>query len=109
MSGPFKQAFKTIGDVTLNMYLFRPDEDTNEANNPVVVFFFCGGWRGFDATKFYPQSTYLARRQQSHVCGDPKGDGPFSCVAGVSGGGRVGRFVQVCSARSTVGTINGEI
>ena len=85
MSGPFKQPFKTIGNVTLNMYLFRPDEGADRAGRPAIVFFFCGGWRGFDATKFYPQSTYLASRGM--VClnaevrvGPEHGTTPTECV-----------------------------
>ncbi len=62
MSGPFTEAFKTTGDTTLNLYGFRPDVPGDEAGFAAIVFFFSGGWRGFDHTKHYRQSAYLASR-----------------------------------------------
>ena len=52
-------AYKTVGDVTLNMHVFRGAEG---APRPAIVFFFCGGWNGFDATRMFPQSEYLVSR-----------------------------------------------
>lgn len=60
MPEPEQIVYKVIGDTELNLFAFRPSPQPEQA--PAIVFFFCGGWRGFDHTKFYPQSTYLASR-----------------------------------------------
>ena len=62
MSKPEIFPYKTIDDVTLNMHLFTPDNNEFPPSRPAIVFFFCGGWNGFKASKFYPQSLYLAAR-----------------------------------------------
>ncbi|MFH1707241.1 MAG: alpha/beta hydrolase [Planctomycetota bacterium] len=61
MPAPEIIPFKTIGTTTLHMHVFRPDASGTD-RRPAVVFFFCGGWNGFNATKLYPQSEYLASR-----------------------------------------------
>ena len=53
--------YKQVGDTTLNMHIIRPD-GCSSGPMPAVVFFFCGGWNSFDASKFHPQSVYLASR-----------------------------------------------
>jgi acetyl esterase/lipase len=62
MATPSIFAYKEIGDVSLNIHLFQPDEKDFPKPRPAIVFFFCGGWNGFDASKFYPQSSYLIQR-----------------------------------------------
>ncbi len=62
MSGPIKIPYKTVGDVSLNLHVFKPEESGGKARFPAIVFFFCGGWRGFQFEKHFPQSTYLASR-----------------------------------------------
>ena len=77
--------FKATPQADLRMYVFRPDSPTFEPPLPAVVFFFCGGWRGFDHTKFYPHSVYLASR--GLVCANAEvrvsrhGTTPAECVA----------------------------
>ena len=53
------------------MHIFRagtcfgsPEGDRNVSPEaaPAIVFFFCGGWNGFDAAKMFPQSEYLVSR-----------------------------------------------
>lgn len=76
--------YKATPQVDLKMYLFRPDSSIHEPPYPAVVFFFCGGWRGFNHKKFYPQSAYLASR--GLVCGNAEvrvyrhGTTPAECV-----------------------------
>ena len=53
--------YKYVGDTTLNLHLFEPNE-RSEGPRSAMLFFFCGGWNAFDASKFYPQSAYLASR-----------------------------------------------
>lgn len=77
--------FKATPQADLKMYVFRPDSPTFEPPLPAVAFFFCGGWRGFDRTKFYPHSVYLASR--GLVCANAEvrvsrhGTTPAECVA----------------------------
>lgn len=59
---PLIQPFKTIGDVTLNLYIIKPDTPPPVEGYPAIVFFFCGGWKGFNHRALFPQSTYLASR-----------------------------------------------
>ena len=49
---PVLRIFKTTPQGDLRLHLFAPDEPPACA----VVFFVCGGWNGFHAPKFYPQS-----------------------------------------------------
>jgi acetyl esterase len=51
--------YKTVGEVKLNMHVVAVGEGQRR---PAIVFFFCGGWNGFDARKYYPQSEYFASR-----------------------------------------------
>ena len=62
MNGPIQEAFKTVDGTTLHLHIFRPDTHTEENAHPAIVFFFCGGWRGFDYTRLFPRSAYLASR-----------------------------------------------
>ncbi|MBT3273548.1 MAG: alpha/beta hydrolase [Spirochaetales bacterium] len=54
-------SYKNIGDFILRMHVIRPVQSF-DTPRPAVIFFFCGAWTAFDATKFFPQSTYLASR-----------------------------------------------
>lgn len=58
---PLIRTYKSVGETTLNMHIIGPEE-VGDAPLPAVVFFFCGGWSRFDASKFFPQSAYLAAR-----------------------------------------------
>lgn len=51
--------YKSVGDVTLNVHVFGAEEGKDR---PAVIFFFCGGWNGFNADKFKHHSEYLAGR-----------------------------------------------
>lgn len=62
MIEPFVQPFKTIGDTTLNLHIIKPDTPPKKNGYPAIVFFFCGGWRGFNHRALFPQSAYLASR-----------------------------------------------
>ncbi|MCJ8331054.1 MAG: alpha/beta hydrolase [Lentisphaeria bacterium] len=55
------QSYKDVDNINLNMHMIRPDDCSDEPL-PAIVFFFCGAWTGFDASKFYPHSVYLASR-----------------------------------------------
>ena len=57
-----KIPFKTIGSVTLNLYMFKPDGWKNSDKRPAAVFFFGGGWNHGSPEHFVPQCKALSRR-----------------------------------------------
>lgn len=59
--------YKTVGDVTLRMHVVGPAEGKDR---PAVVLFFCGGWNGFDASKYFPQASYFASRGMVGFCAE---------------------------------------
>ncbi len=92
--------YKTVGDVTLRMHIFparrghvpetpsaaaKGDRHMSPDKRPAIVFFFCGGWNGFDAAKMFPQSEYLVSRgmvafnAEVRVC-ETHGTTPTECV-----------------------------
>jgi len=62
MPGADVQAYKQIGDVTLNAYMFNPVGHSPSDQRPAVVFFFGGGWKGGTPGQFYAQCKYLSER-----------------------------------------------
>ena len=77
-------AYKTVGDITLSLDLFLPDETWNRPL-PVIVWFHGGGWNGGTPGQFYPQSAAL--RNQGVLCisveyrlGKKHGTTPFEAI-----------------------------
>ena len=62
MDDPEVRPFKTVGETTLNLHIFRPTLPMPTGGFPAVVFLSCGGWEVFEPGQFYPQSVYLASR-----------------------------------------------
>jgi len=72
--------YKSIGDVELKMYLYRPADlkrtDLERADlkptdkKAAIVFFFGGGWRGGSPQQFEQQCRYLADRGMVAVTAD---------------------------------------
>jgi len=56
---PKVMLYKKIGDIELNAHVFRP---AGEGAHPCVIWFFNGGWGGFDAKKVYAHCEYLNSR-----------------------------------------------
>lgn len=56
------EAYKTIGDVKLNIYRFIPKDHKASDQRPAVVFFFGGGWKSGDPKQFANHCDYLASR-----------------------------------------------
>lgn len=54
--------YKTVGDVTLNLHVFKPAGHKSSDKRPALLFFFGGGWSGGSPQQFYNQSEYLASR-----------------------------------------------
>jgi len=77
-------AYKTIGNVTLNLHIFQPDVK-NKKTRTAILMFFCGGWNGFEAKTCYPDATYYASRGAVCFCTEVRvksahGTTPAECV-----------------------------
>jgi len=77
--------YKTVGDVTLNLHVFEPAEDSRERPCAAIVFFFGGGWKGGTPSQFYSQSRHLADRGMVAICAEYRisskhGTTPQECV-----------------------------
>ncbi len=54
--------YKTVGDVALRLYVYRPDDLKPGDKRPAIVFFFGGGYNGGTPNQFAPQCRYFAER-----------------------------------------------
>lgn len=82
-----KLAFKTIGETTLHLHVFDP-EQAAQAGRPraAIVFFFGGGWNGGSPSQFYPHCAHLARQGVVAMSAEYRVKSrhqttPFDCVA----------------------------
>ena len=85
MPDPLIVPYKTVNDVTLNMHIFKPAHPSACDPRPVIVLFSCGGWKGWNPAKFYPQCEYLASRGMVAVSVEVRvisrhGTTPVECV-----------------------------
>ncbi|HTL51126.1 MAG TPA: alpha/beta hydrolase [Planctomycetota bacterium] len=64
---PKIEVYKKIGDIELNVHTFRAP---GEGAHPCVIWFFNGGWGGFDATKVYAHSEYLNSRGVTSIAAE---------------------------------------
>ncbi len=79
-------AYAEIGDVTLRLHVFEPDQHAASDRRPAIVFFFGGGWNGGTPKQFYPHCEYLASRGMVAMSAEYRvksrhGTTPFECVA----------------------------
>lgn len=54
--------YKTVNDVKLSLYLFKPEDHEAQDQRPAIVFFHGGGWKGGSPSAFIPQCEHLAGR-----------------------------------------------
>jgi len=57
-----EEIYKTVGDVTLKMWLFIPQAHQADDRHPAMVFFHGGGWLRGHPGQFYKHCEYLAAR-----------------------------------------------
>lgn len=63
LPGSTEVAYKTVDDVTLNMWLYFPKgHDPARDARPAIVFFFGGGWKQGSPQQFEGYCRYLASR-----------------------------------------------
>ena len=70
MSQATASVYKTVGDVSLNMYIFNPEDHQIDQRRPAIVFFFGGGWRGGSPKQFEKHCLYLASRDMVAMAAD---------------------------------------
>lgn len=61
--------YKKVGDKSLKLYVFSP-ENAKSDKRPAVIFFFGGGWANGTPEQFYPQSAELAKRGVVCYCAE---------------------------------------
>lgn len=86
LEGAEAVVYKTIGDVKLNVYVFKPEGHTPQDRRPAIVFFFGGGWRGGSPAQFAHQCEYFASRGMVAITADYRvssrhGTKAIACVA----------------------------
>lgn len=126
--------YKTVGDVTLNLSVFKPSGD-NKRPAACVVFFFGGGFKIGTPDQFYPQCEFLASRGIVAISAEYRiktvhGTSPITCVTDAksamrwvrahakelnidpnriaAGGGSAGGFLAATTATSTCFDEKGE-
>ena len=77
--------YKTIGETSLFMKIYKPEVAHRPELGPAVVFFFGGGWTHGDIDQFKEQSRFLATRGLVAVCAeyrvrDRHGTTPFDAL-----------------------------
>jgi len=80
-----KVTFKTVGDVTLQLHVFNPENHKATDKTPAIVFFFGGGWVGGSPSQFYPHCKHLAEKGMVAISAEyrvkkPHGTSPIECV-----------------------------
>jgi len=76
--------YKTIGEIQLEMTMYKPVSSIYQ-QLPAIVFFFGGGWESGDPSQFQLQAEYLASRGMVAFCPNYRtksnaGTTPFECV-----------------------------
>jgi acetyl esterase/lipase len=80
-----KITYKTVGEVSLQLHIFKPDNHTSTDSRPCIVFFFGGGWVSGAPSQFYPHCRYLASRGMVAISAEYRvknrhGTTPYECV-----------------------------
>ncbi len=77
--------YKTVGEVSLRLHVFEPENHGSSDKRPCVVFFFGGGWVSGSPSQFYPHCRYLASRGMVGISAEYRvrsrhGTTPLECV-----------------------------
>jgi len=80
-----KVTYKTVGDVSLQLHIFKPENHRATEKRPCIVFFFGGGWVGGTPLQFYPHCRYLSSRGMVAISAEYRvknqhGTTPYECV-----------------------------
>ena len=83
---PPATVYKTVGDVKLPLYVYKPKGHKPSDRRPAILFFFGGGWNGGSVAQFHQHSLYFASRGMVAITVEYRvksrhGVAPFQCVA----------------------------
>ncbi len=86
IEGATVATYKTVGDVSLNLWIFNPKNHQPSDKRAAIVFFFGGGWTGGTPSQFEQQCKHLAERGMVAITVDYRvksrhGVKPVQCVA----------------------------
>ena len=86
LEGAEVQVYKTIGDVKLNAYIYKPADWKASDKRSAIVFFFGGGWTSGSPGQFEQHCKHLASRGMVAITADYRvksrqGVTPVECVA----------------------------
>lgn len=56
------EVYKRVGDVSLNAYIFEPEDHRASDQRAAIVFFFGGGWRAGSPGQFHQHCLHLRKR-----------------------------------------------
>lgn len=70
LAGAVEGVYRTVGDVTLKLFLFYPADHKPEDTRPAIVFFFGGGWQNGSPAQFQHHCRYLASRGMVAITAD---------------------------------------
>lgn len=70
IEGSEKVAYKTVGDIQLNLWIFKPENHKVTDTAPAIVFFFGGGWSSGSPSQFVKHCEYLASRGMVAIVAD---------------------------------------
>jgi acetyl esterase/lipase len=62
IEGTTAEVYKTVDEVELNLYIFKPEGLKAGDQRPAVVFFFGGGWNAGSPTQFEGQCEHFAKQ-----------------------------------------------
>jgi acetyl esterase len=62
LEGATMEPYKSVGDVTLRLWIFNPKGHQPADQRAAIVFFFGGGWTSGSPTQFQQQCKHLAER-----------------------------------------------
>ncbi|MEO6751413.1 MAG: alpha/beta hydrolase [Chthoniobacteraceae bacterium] len=86
INGAKIEKYKTIGDVTLNLWIFNPKNHQASDKKAAIVFFFGGGWNKGSPLQFEQHCKLLAERGMVAITADYRVNSrnnvkPVQCVA----------------------------
>lgn len=70
IDGAEKVTYKTVGEIQLNLWIFKPENHKVTDTAPAIVFFFGGGWNSGSPTQFVKHCEYLASRGMVAIVAD---------------------------------------
>jgi acetyl esterase/lipase len=69
IDGARVETYKTVGDITLKLWILSPKQAADEPR-PAIVFFFGGGWKSGSPQQFEPQCRHLAQQGMVAITAD---------------------------------------